>query len=211
MKLVNMHDSKSCAFGFVGSSPTSSTMLNTSDKEALAYIIGVAIGDGNLSNPNGRAVRLRITCDKKYPKIIEEIIKNLEIIAPRNKISKINRKEKCIDISCYSNDWEKILGWKAKEGSKMKQKIRIPAWIKENKKYINKLLKGLFQTDGSIYYDRKYKMVNFTSSIPGLSEEIIFLIKEINFEAKIYYLSNKTIIRLNRKVDDFIKTIDLIK
>ena len=54
-------------------------MLNTKDKNSLAYIIGVALGDGNLSNPNGRAVRLRITCDIKYPKIISEIQKKLNI------------------------------------------------------------------------------------------------------------------------------------
>lgn len=48
----------------MGSSPTSGTMniINTN----TAYIIGVAIGDGNLSNSNGRAVRLRVTCDNKY-------------------------------------------------------------------------------------------------------------------------------------------------
>jgi hypothetical protein len=45
------------------------------DKLLQAYIIGVALGDGDLSNPNGRAVRLRITCDKKYPRLIEHVAK----------------------------------------------------------------------------------------------------------------------------------------
>ena len=43
------------------------------DPQLQAYVVGVAIGDGNLSNPNGRAVRLRITCDKKYPALIARI------------------------------------------------------------------------------------------------------------------------------------------
>ena len=42
------------------------TILNK-DKGLQAYVIGLALGDGNLSNPNGKATRLRITCDKKYP------------------------------------------------------------------------------------------------------------------------------------------------
>ena len=42
-------------------------------KNNLAYIIGIALGDGNLSNPNKRAVRLRITCDTGYPGLIENI------------------------------------------------------------------------------------------------------------------------------------------
>jgi hypothetical protein len=29
------------------------------DTQLQAYVIGLAIGDGNLSNPSGRAVRLR--------------------------------------------------------------------------------------------------------------------------------------------------------
>jgi tRNA dimethylallyltransferase len=40
----------------------------------LAYVIGLAIGDGGITNPNGRAYRLRITCDKKYPRIIKTAI-----------------------------------------------------------------------------------------------------------------------------------------
>lgn len=39
--------------------------MNKEDKRNLAYVIGIAFGDGNLSNPNGRAVRLRVSCDKK--------------------------------------------------------------------------------------------------------------------------------------------------
>ena len=42
------------------------------DPVLRAYVIGLAIGDGGLSNPNGRAVRLRITCDIKYPLLIEK-------------------------------------------------------------------------------------------------------------------------------------------
>lgn len=44
------------------------------DFSFLSYIVGVALGDGNLSNPNGRALRLRITCDEKYPGIANEMV-----------------------------------------------------------------------------------------------------------------------------------------
>src|SRR3989338_9217420 len=43
------------------------------NKKLKAYVVGLSLGDGNLSNPNGRAVRLRITCDKKYPNLIQNI------------------------------------------------------------------------------------------------------------------------------------------
>jgi hypothetical protein len=53
------------------------------DPELQAYVIGLAIGDGNLSNPNGRAVRLRITCDTKYPALIDKISTALKQLLPR--------------------------------------------------------------------------------------------------------------------------------
>ena len=56
------------------------------DKNLQAYIIGLAIGDGNLSNPNGRAVRLRITCDNKYPGLIDRIARSLQKLLPKNKV-----------------------------------------------------------------------------------------------------------------------------
>lgn len=59
-----------------------------------AYIIGVALGDGNLSCPNGRAVRLRVTCDKRYPNIIKAIIINLEIIFPKTKFLYVSTHQK---------------------------------------------------------------------------------------------------------------------
>jgi DNA-binding transcriptional regulator WhiA len=181
MKLVNMHDSKSCATRFVGSSPTPGTLRYYSGKEKLAYLIGLSLGDGNLSNPNSRAVRLRITCDNKYPNLIKRIISLLKELFPKNKIGIINRKDSCIDISCYSNDLEKILGWRAKDGSKIKQNVSIPNWIKNNKKYLKHCLRGLIETDGSIYKDRGYLMINFTTVIPRLAKDFSQSIEKFGF------------------------------
>ncbi len=93
------------------------TRLNK-NKNLQSYIIGLAIGDGNLSNSNGKATRLRITCDTKYPLLIQKIINNLKLLLPDNKVSIVERKDACIDISVFSNHLEKLLGWKAKNVSK---------------------------------------------------------------------------------------------
>jgi DNA-binding transcriptional regulator WhiA len=75
-----------------------------------AYIVGVALGDGNLSNPNGRTPRLRITCDAKYPNIADEIIGSLKELFPKNKVSIINHKEATyFNISIYSKKLEYLL------------------------------------------------------------------------------------------------------
>ena len=184
----------------------------------LAYVVGVAIGDGNLSNPNGRAVRLRVSCDNKYPKIIERIGKAVQQLLPKNKVSTVDTKRNCTDISCYSNKLEDFLGWKAKGGSKYKQKVSVPVWIRSNKKYTILCLRGLFETDGCIYNDRGYTMANFVTIIPELACDVIQMIKDLGFQPRKYTIKSKTKtrktrynIRISKDVDNFIKTIKLKK
>jgi DNA-binding transcriptional regulator WhiA len=195
------------------------TILNK-NKSLQSYVIGLAIGDGNLSNPNGRATRLRITCDKKYPHLTKGIIDSLQSLFPQNKVSIALRKEGCLDVSTYSNHLEKLLGWKAKGGSKFKQNVSIPAWINRNRKYKINCLRGLIETDGTIYYDRGYKMVMFRTIIPKLANDFYNTVISLGFEPNIYKLKGvkrnkynlkqRAIynIRLSKDVKNF---LDLIK
>lgn len=185
----------------------------------LAYVIGVAIGDGNLSNPNGRAVRLRITCDIQYKNLIKRITHSIQKTLPNNKVSTIQRKDNCIDISCYSNKWEEVLGWRANSGSKYKQNISVPKWIKEDDRYVSQCLKGLFETDGSVYLDRGYKMVNFVTIIPQIASDVAEMIDMIGFKSNTQILESvgkrskktKYTIRVTREANDFIEKLDFYK
>ncbi len=161
-----------------------------SDKNLQAYVIGLALGDGNLSNPNNRAVRLRITCDKKYPLLIDRICDSLAKLLPENKISYFD-KGNCIDISAYSKHFEKLLGWKAKGGLKFIQKFSIPKWIKQNSSFAIECLRGLLETDGSIYMDRGYRMANFVTIIPSLSRDVSEIINNLGFKAHVYKIDQK--------------------
>lgn len=217
MKLVNMRDSKSRAFGFVGSSPTSSTMLNLTRKSTVAYVVGIAMGDGNLSNPNGRAVRLRVTCDKKYPYLIDKIEQNIRKIAPHNKVSRIKRsQDNAIDVSCYSNEWESVLGWKAKNGPKLRQRIKVPTWIIQNKAYSKACLRGLFETDGSVYKDRKYLTANFVTQIPTLALSVDTMLHNLDYPNSLQKLTLKDgqikfTFRIHKNTENFIRRIGIEK
>lgn len=183
---------------------------------AVAYIIGVSLGDGNLSNPNGRALRLRITCDKNYPNLINYISLKIRNIFPDNKVSLTRRSDNCVDISCYSNNWLKVLGWKD-TGSKKAQDVHIPKWVYTKKSYLASCLLGLLQTDGSIYTDRGYIMVNFTNELESLSLSVFDIIHKFGYKPHIYKHTNKRhgrtkyTVRLSRDVQDFIKQINLWK
>lgn len=184
--------------------------MDSAAKSNLAYVIGAALGDGNLSNPNGRAVRLRITCDTKYPKITEEIATAVKTLLPDNKVSLVPRtRDNCLDVSVYSNKLAEYLPWKTGFGSKFDQNACVPKWITRNKKYSIACLKGLIQTDGSIYYDRGYKMINFTNNISALSKDVQRMLDNLGYKAQVYTAQQKSgrpkyTVRLSKKVDEFL-------
>lgn len=200
------------SLGRVGSTPTGGTMKSSKE---LAYIVGCAIGDGNISNPNGRAYRLRITCDLKYPKIIEEITKNLKIVFSTNKVSTIKRVDNAVDISVYNNQINDLFGWKMEKGRKINQKIKIPNWIGKKEVYIKHLIKGLFETDGSIYKDRNYLNVNLVSYNKEVTQYAFNKIRKFNFNPKQYQVKEKVnikhILRISKDVDRFIKFFNIKK
>ena len=181
------------------------------NKKLLAYIIGAALGDGNLSNPNKRAVRLRITCDNKYPKLKNHIAESLKQIFPKNKVGTISRVG-CTDMSLYCNRLPKLLGWGWDKGPKDGQDIKIPEWIKCNTVLIKECLRGLFQTDGSVYKDRKYLMVNFVNISPSLASDVFESVEKLGYSPNIQRLKQpngkiKHTIRISKDTEKFIKDI----
>lgn len=186
----------------------------SNDKKLHAYVIGLALGDGNLSNPNGRAVRLRITCDKKYPRLNKYIFESIKKFLPDNKVS-IQNSKTYLNISCYSNKWENLLRWKSGKGSKYEQKVKIPSWVLKSKSYTRECLKGLIQTDGSIYTDRGYKMVNIVCNIKPLAMTIVKAIQFVGYKPNIQIhqdqKTKKYTIRISKDVNKFIKDIKLWK
>ena len=184
------------------------------DKKLHAYIVGLALGDGNLSNPNGRAVRLRITCDKKYPELYKFIHKSLQEFLPDNKAGFADR-DTCVDVYCYSNKLEDLLGWKWNGGPKHDQKVKIPDWILDSKEFTKECLRGLVQTDGSIYSDRGYTMVNIVSNIFPLTQTIIQAIENIGYKPNTQThqdpKTKKYTIRISKHTQKFIDEIGVWK
>lgn len=190
--------------------------MDRSAQRKLAYLIGFAIGDGNLSNPNGRATRLRVTCDIKYPNIIENITQTIQELFPDNKVAIVSRNDNCVDISCYSNQLEALLGWKARSGSKYQQKVSVPEWVMCDQEFTTYCLKGLFETDGSVYEDRGYKMANFVTIIPQLSKNVFDMILSLGFQPNLQTFMPKIgklkyTIRISKRAREFIETINLEK
>ena len=191
--------------------------MNKDRKNVLAYITGVALGDGNLSNPNGRAIRLRVTCDAKYPRLAEHIVSNLRLLLPKNKVSivKAHGKETYFNISVYSNKFAMWLPWKVGHGTKLQQLARVPSWIRNHKTFSKECLRGLLQTDGCIYKDRGYLMVNFTNYVEPLAIDVFEMLQEAGFRPTISKVTAGTnfkyCVRVARNTQKLIDTLRLFK
>lgn len=183
----------------------------------LAYVIGATLGDGNLSRPNKRATRLRITCDSRYPNIAREIVSSLSILFPHNKVSFVQGpKITYFNISVYSNKLDGYMPWKVGGGSKIEQSATVPLWILAKKQYIRACLRGLIHTDGSIYYDRGYVMVNFCTNIPDLAKNAKEMMEILGYRPRLYKTAQKSghlkySVRLSREVNKFLKEMRLQK
>jgi hypothetical protein len=147
---------------------------------------------------------------------MERMVSSVKKSFPRNKVSLYRRVQNCTDISCYSNSLESILGWKALGGPKHVQNVRVPKWIFLNEEYMKKCLQGLFETDGCIYKDRKYTYVNFTTIIPELANDVIKMIKILDYSPTIQSTIQKSgkrkfVVRICKNSVDFIKEIGMNK
>ncbi len=152
-------------------------------------MIGVALGDGNLSNPNGRATRLRVTCDARYPHLARKIARAVRFLLPRNRVTFVSKRSNCLDVSCYSNHWEALLGWHVGGGTKIVQRVSIPSWIKERRDYAIPCLRGLLETDGSIYVDRGYPMVMFVNACESLAADVAEILVSLGFAPRTYVVT----------------------
>jgi hypothetical protein len=192
--------------------------LLNADLELQAYVIGLAIGDGNLSNPNGRATRLRITCDTKYPALIAKIQSALQRLLPTNKVSLVRGNGNYVNVSVYSNSLEPLLGWRAAGGSKRIQSVRVPQWICQNRAFSIPCLRGLIETDGAVYRDRGYPMVIFSTVILELGRQIDQMIRDLGFGCRFYATRRpleespyKYQVRLSRDVVSFLDLVGPLK
>lgn len=190
--------------------------MDIEQREKLAYLVGIALGDGNLSNPNGRAIRLRISCFSGYVRLRDEFLETIRFLLPDNKVSIVRRKSRCFDISVYSNKLAGWMPWQVGAGSKIEQNAHVPDWILENENYSKACLRGLIQTDGCIYVDHGYPMVNFTNNIGVLANNVRAMMESLGFKPNCSKRLNdcknmKYTVRVSRDAERFIRELNLYK
>jgi hypothetical protein len=158
-------------------------LVDNNLKNVYSYVLGLYLGDGYIIKTK-RTYRLRIYNTVEYDNLNGYIINNLQKIFIKNKVNYVNFKS-YLSIYVYSNKLP-ILFPQYGSGKKQDRKIELLDWQKEiiNYKY---LFAGLMHSDGSIYFDRKYKMCDFTN----YSEDILNIYKLCLENLNLNYTTSK--------------------
>jgi intein/homing endonuclease len=135
---------------------TGTTKSITSPKysKKLAELIGIVLGDGNLHMLNKQSYMLRIAghsvLDKDYlSNYVYRLCYDLFNISPKIYYSK--RSQEMLVLVHSKAVVEFLIGAGLFTGNKITTKVDIPHWIIDNKSYIQACLRGLIDTDGSIF------------------------------------------------------------
>lgn len=114
-----------------------------------AYLFGLYLGDGCLSEAHRGVWRLRISADAEYPGIIEECARAMEAIFPKQRAHRLRRRRsRCVEISMYSKHWLCLLPQHG-AGRKHHRIIELATWQREIvEEARGQFLRGLIHSDG---------------------------------------------------------------
>lgn len=212
------------------------------ESEILAEIIGILLGDGHLHKKGEKSYLgsvLSISLNRVEEPEYVEYVKQL-IISAFNEKPKMHARidSKSIDLKIYNDQIIDFMILKGLlTGDKVKNQISVPDWIKKDETWISNnekkwemkykplvlgCLRGLIDTDGSIYVDRFNKIIGigFKNASLFLVQDFKEMVKSLKIKSGkitestyISNLSNRTyiayqvLIRAKRHVKQFLELI----
>jgi hypothetical protein len=117
--------------------------------DSYAYLLGLYLGDGCLSEHRRRVFRLRIVLDDHYPGIIRECAEAMRELLPSNRQHvQPKHREHAVEVSTYSKQLICLFPQHG-PGRKHKRQIALSAWQQEiTARRPDLLLRGLIHSDG---------------------------------------------------------------
>ncbi|MEK6888653.1 MAG: LAGLIDADG family homing endonuclease [Nanoarchaeota archaeon] len=193
------------------------SLLIPKESKALAELIGIILGDGHLEE---RVIGKDIRCytlkiaghiieDREY--LIMYTINLIRSLFGETAHVQLEPKYNTIYISLHGKELVNFLKIKGlKPGNKKKNNVGIPHWIKSNKKYLKKCIRGLFDTDGSVHYiskNNKNIRISYTSYIPKLLKDVSLALKKLNIQHSKIIKEKQIFISSKNSVQRFIEEI----
>jgi hypothetical protein len=147
--------------------------LDTDLGPAYAHLLGLYLGDGNLSVGRRGVWRLRITLDVRYPDIIAGAQRSAATVAGHR--SGLVQRSGCVDVSNYWKYWPCAFPQHG-SGPKHMRPIRLEGWQMDLiRAEPRAFLAGLIESDGTRCMNRvrgyvypRYFFTNMSSDIRQL-------------------------------------------
>jgi len=170
----------------------------------LAEFFGIMIGDGGITKRQV-TVTLNSESDKKYVPYVSNLMRYLFGIIPNKSTRK---KQKAVSLCISRSELVNFLhAHGLKIGNKIRQELDIPSWILSRKSWTINCIKGIMDTDGSVFGERhKYKdkvynypRIHFVSA----SEKLLNSIYKIlcSFDLKPFLRHNARRVSIERAED----------
>ena len=121
-----------------------------------AYLLGLYLGDGCISEHARDVFRLRIFLDLRYPQIVEDCVAAIAAVAPENKIGRLERwshyiqgdEPSHVEVSSYAKLWPCLVPQHG-PGRKHERRIQLADWQRTIvDRWPDQLLRGLIHSDG---------------------------------------------------------------
>lgn len=156
----------------------------------LAEFVGIMLGDGGISKTQV-IITLNSDSDFAYSIYVRDLLKRLFSVEPSIHKKKSSRALDIVISRKNLVDYCQSIGLKV--GNKIKQGVDIPDWIKRNKKFQIACVRGLIDTDGSIFAHRykvedkaySYKKLVFTSLSRNLLHSTYSILKNLGLNPRI--------------------------
>jgi hypothetical protein len=154
----------------------------------LAEFIGIVLGDGSITKYQV-TISMNSISDISYGTFVQKLILRLFKISPRVSIVKKNTLQVVVTSR---NLVEFLFKCGLKQGDKVAQQIDIPKWIMGNRDFRINCLRGLFDTDGGIYFHThvtkgiKYRHMGlcFTNKSIPLLNSVYTILLSLGIRAK---------------------------
>ena len=190
------------------------TILKPRNNPELAELFGIILGDGGINSDHQVVITLNKENDRGYISFVYNLIKNLFGLAPAIYRYRSPQCKKVVGVTTNSSALiEFLLSKGLKKGSKVRQQVDVPDWIKNKIKLSKNCLRGLIDTDGGVYYHTHkshscacYNIgLTFTNRSIPLLDFVERTLKQLNFSPKrakngVYLYSQTEVVRFAKEI-----------
>ncbi len=152
---------------------------------AFAEFIGIVLGDGAISN-----YQVRITLDRYRDREYANFVKNLtEIVLGETPSVAIYEYDNTISLTLSGIGLVEMLERVGMtRGDKIAHQVSFPKWIRDDLSYRIACVRGLFDTDGGLYFhqkaEKKYLGWCFSSKSEPLLVDVYDALRNLEFNVK---------------------------